>query len=461
MRYLIAILIYYCFSLSCFAQLTVDELVKELAPEIELSKAEMNILKQELKIQTLILESIKEMELDGVEFKNISKVQNSVEDLISTATRLKAFDLGYQLKEQTSHVVKETIQASKIEVKLSNLKKYVLNDLSIKKRAISSMTRRFGMEVGIFYLVAAQVDYTIPLILIGTGNVPLGAALFSTPFSSASTSLFASLKQSIKKIHLLRQLGYTKFKEHFQLTKKLKSYLNRNLFKTDYLHATTIRDTNYLLTLEDSNAFKRLLNRMGYMEDTLNFENLSKFLREEDVLVHKLNQIDGTGAPRLTKMLEIIKEIEETGNIDIMTKMQNKFGKSINLIKSVDMTTSHMRWFIKVANAKSFDDFFILLKKMPEDLPARAFGNAWRNYILPQATKSITDESAMGSYRAFRKLHDMYDKELKSLFIISKEEQFSGTIKNQFIDYLYTAMAPINSCAQVYKMKKGGVAPLL
>lgn len=454
------------FSFNAFTQTSlpdveVNNLVQEIDPSFQLSKAEANILKQELKIQTLIIETVKEMELDGVEFKNLAKTEASISDLIDNSIKMKALDLGFRYQERTSNLIKDCLQDSNIQSKLKKIKKFILNDTAIRKNAMMATARRFGIEIGVFYLVAAQIDYTMPIILMASGNVSLGAALYATPFSSTSTSLFSAIRKLVKQRHLIKQLGFSNFKERLNVLKSVRKFLGRNLFKSDYLQHITINQNLYSFTIEDTNKVKRLLAKLGYQDNALNWENLSKFLTEQGKLIERIDELNQTSTPRLAKVLAVLKEIEDTSDLDLLHKMQMRFSTKVNQISSSIHSAQHLSWFVKLSNSPSFDDFFKHLKNFPDDLPARVFGKVWRDFTLGNLARTITEGGTTSTYQAFRKLHDQYDKELKHLFITDAQTTMSKELKNKFIDYIYNATAPVNSCGQIFKMSRGASAPLL
>jgi hypothetical protein len=440
---------------NCYANDNAQEIINELFPDARLSNAELNLIGQELRVQSLVIESILELQESGVEFQNTAQLRSSISEIVKNAYSAKSIELGERITQNVQDLVKSTISPEKLGGQFEKVYQFVLKDLITKKTNITSLTRRFGTNVGMFYLVMMQIDYTIPLALIATGNLHIGIPLLMSPISSTSTALFATIKSSVKHYHMIRKLGFKNFIGHWELSRKIKKFLGRNMLKTGYVIDLNIRSSSYLMTVNDPGALRRMINplteALGFTPE-LNYKNLKTFLQEERLLLNRLLQIDSSQIADLAKMLLLIKEIEVENNPDVIVKLQSKFGKKVNLIKSQfpSLTPEQLHWFIKAGNAKNIEDVFDLLRQAPNDIPAKAFGNVWREYVLGSLSKSLESHSSLATHKAFRKLHIDYDSELRPLFIDSLDTQFSGEIRENFNNYIFNSLAPIGSCGQIY-----------
>lgn len=443
------------FSINLHANESAQDIIKELFPEARLSNAELNLIGQELRVQSLVIESILELQQRGVEFQDSLQLRSSISEIVKNAYHAKSIELGQRISNNVQDLINSTISPEKLGGQFEKVYTFVLNDLFTKKTNINSLTRRFGMSVGMFYLVMMQVDYTLPLILIGTGHYHLGAPLLMAPISSTTTAMFATIKNSVKHYHMIRKLGFRNFINHWQISKKVKTFLGRNFFKTGYVIDININASTYMLTINDPGTIRRfanpLLDALGFSRE-LNYKNLKAFLLEENILIERLRQIDSSGIADLAKMLLLIKEIENSQEVEVVLKLQSRFNKKINLVKArfPNLNPEHFNWFIKTGHAKNIDELFSMLRQMPNDIPAKAFGNVWREYILASLSKSLEGNSMSATYEAFRNLHEDFDKELRVLFVDSLDPDFPIELKRSFQNYIFNSLGPIGSCGQVF-----------
>ena len=105
--------------------------------------------------------------------------------------------------------------------------------------------------------------------------------------------------------------------------------------------------------------------------------------------MYKLEQ---TKIAQYAKLMELLKEIEYTGNTDLIVKLQLKFGKKVQLVSKnfPQLNQSHLEWFMRVGHSKSIDELFDYLKLMPRDIPPHTFGKVWRKIIVRISRRKTT-----------------------------------------------------------------------
>lgn len=460
-RLFLILLLPICTPLKTHASDDAQDLIKELFPKAKLSNAELNLIKEELKVRTLVIESVLELENRGVRFNNYEEITSSISKVVSQAAATRSMEFGVRIQNNVSEIIQSSLDPRKMGKQITKVTEFILNDLLTKKGNIISLTRRYGFQVGLVYLATMQIDYTLPLYLIASGtSVKLGAALFATPISSTTTASFAYIKSTVKYYHMIRKLGYKVTMAHLKGAKKIRSFLNRNMFSTDSIVDLFIRDKHYLVSTLDPGAmksiFRPLLNKLGFRQE-LTYQNLIDFLKQEKLLQHKVYVLEQTSMAQYAKLLEILKEIEFTGNSEIIAKLEIKFGKKIQTVSKSfpSLNQTHLEWFMRAGHATSIDELFDLLKVMPRDIAPHTFGKVWRNHTMGMLSQHLNLNISFSTNKAFQNLRVLYEKDLNPLLTNSTYKRFKGNTRRLFINYIYEALSPVGSCGQIFRKKKG------
>lgn len=454
MKYLFLILyLFFSFQIAQ-ANEQLDDLIDEIIPKSELSNQQLRALRQELKVQKIFLEGIKAIEIQGGEFVNINKASNTIQDLVIKSFGAKSESLPSAVTKQITETVKESFDQKSVKNVLQKSKDFAFNKLKGQRTMLSSIARRVGMDVGLVYFLTLQVDVTFPTIMIAMGRVEF-APLLITPVSSTVTGTYAAIKSAVKFRQLVKHMGGLKNTlNFFKLYREVKSFFNLKIFPQHDLLNINVKNTNYVFTVERKTLFNRILTNVG-LNNNLNYENLSRYLREEDFLVEFLEKLDQSDNPNEVKMIKVLNKIELTQNEDVISKLKQKYGKFINELDTIPDYRQARRWVSRISSTTSFDEFNRLILQIPDDIPPKIFDRLWRNHILPSASRNIGPYFDKKTFNAFRSMFTNWDKDLRRIMTESNETIMPQELKRKLTDYLFNALEGVNICSGLYQ-KKGG-----
>lgn len=438
------------FSWNVLAQNQVQEVLSEIIPHVDLPNAEFQVLQRDLKINSLIVESIKEIQLNGGDILATDATVSNLRRTVIMATDAKSVQIGQRLQTNVKEAIESAVKPQKLKGQIQKLIEFVTTDLQKKGVNVSNFTRRYGVQVGLYYLAAMQVDYTIPLILMATGNVKLGAALFSTPFSSSTTALFASIRSATRYRHMIKKLGFKASKHHYRIFRAVKKFFDRSYFGTDYLVDINVAGTRAVLTIEESNAVGKLMNKLGFKK-SINYTNLVEFLEENNLYRGFIRRsATKNNQAKLASVVKILRKIELSGDVELITKLKQQFGKKVSFLEGIPELSHQKNWFIKVANSQSVDDVFRYMAKMPSDIAPRTFSKVWKGYVLPSLSNSFGNHTSLSTYRAFRNLYQLYDSQILPELIGNNSYRFEPELKQKINNYLYEGFYPLDSCGYIF-----------
>lgn len=464
MKSFICSLLFFIFSLSAYTSTQYDDIISEIIPIRDLSNREYRLLKEELKVQSLIIESILEIQMNGGEIQNYEEAASTLQRAIDKASKAKRVYAADHLKGQVTNFIESTIDTTinptKLKKNTNRIFAIVQKEFQKKAVNISSITRRFGLQVGLFYLAAVQVDYTIPLILMAQGNVKLGATLMSLPISITSTAMFASLRNTVKYRHLIKKLGIKESFNQYKIFRKIRRELGRSFFGETELIKIKLQGKSYFFTVKDNGLISRLLVKMGYNKE-LNYQSLLAYFHEEDLFRGFTRRIAQSGEAEYKKLLKMILKIEKSGTPEMLVNLEKRFKHKVNILNGIHLKEQHLHWILRASHVKDFDEFFHVLKHVPRDMPPTVLDNAFKNYIFPRMTKNIDQYYSISHFKAFNNLNSLYNKEIRPAFAKRIDYHLNQNTYDFIIDQVYLALAPVNSCGQVYRFKKDVFEPAL
>lgn len=460
MKYLLTFLLILSTSI-VQAQDEYKSILAEMLPEIDLTNAEYKVLAKDLEINTLILESIKEVQLRGGEFAQHDSTATGLRRAAHLAINARSVQLGDRVKQNITEAIMMSVQPKKLAEHLSTFLTNLKKNFQNKGALLSHSARRFGLQVGLFYLLAMQVDYTIPLILISTGEVAIGSLLFALPFSSVSTTMFASVRSLARYRYMLKTLGFKDTFEHYKIFKEMKSFFNRSFFGKDYLVDVNIAGLRGVLTVEESTAVSRLFQKLGYKKN-LTYQTLVEFLSERGVYQKYVPQyIADSPQLKIASALKILSEIERAGDIDTMAAILLRFSNKASHMDLITNLAQQKVWFAKLASSQNMEDLFYHFRRMPQDMAPHTFAKVWRGFVLPNLSKSFGQYFSIRHYRTFRNLYNNFDKFLFSDLVTSSSTNLDRALENRIKDYLFESFSPLNSCEMVFRQRRGITPPFL
>ena len=439
-----------------------DKTIKEIVPLSDLPNAELQILRKDLKIQSLIFEALMEVHLEGGEITNMDLVSQNLQRSIILAENARAVQVGDRLKTDMIDLLKTTVNPNRLKDKIQKVLNFVKQDLKHKGTNIAAYTRRFGAQVGIFYLAMMQIDYTLPLILMANGHYEIGATLFALPISSTTTAGFAAIRSAVKYRHILKKLGLKESLQHYNIFKKVKNFIDKNFLITNYLVDINMPNHQILFNIQESNAVVKLFTKLGYKK-YITYDSLVNFLEEKRLYRGFTRRLKQTNKSELSKVLLILQKIERSEDLTLIFEIRKRFGKRVNLVKGIPNVGPLIKWAFNVAHAKDMHSLFSELRKNPVNLPPRLFDKVWRKYIIPHLTRSFGNYLSYGNYKSFRRLSEIYSKEIRPEILkrYSTDTHLSKTLIRRLQNYVYEAFVPAGSCEIPFRLKQFKEAPIL
>lgn len=484
MKTLMILLSILLFNATSFAQEHMDDLIAEIFPKIQLSNEELTLLKEEMKIHSMLLEGVKRVEIENGSFKNIAKATNTVYDLIIHSAGARSSLLPKEIKSEVTSYIQESTSKEQIKKLLIDLKNFAQTSIGpkdVKKAPLSvtlrkpkhlaskfirnqkvlgvSIARRFGIQAALVYLVTLQLDTTLPLILISMGHAHIGAPLLVAPISTAATGLFVAGTESIKMRKTIKFLGgKEKFFNNFKLLQKIKKGFGKTFFTNYNLIDVIVNDKTYVFTVEDQNLISRLKSKMGYNKN-LNYDSLLKFLKEQKVNEQFINLIEKSSKPRDVKMLVMLQRIKNSSSSELMAKLEGRFSKHISTLKGVPRYTYQRNWILQISQSKSIKEFLSYLNRIPDNIPPKTFDRIWKGYILKNAAKNIGPFMSKETYNFFRNLVSDYDKIIRPHLFHSEATTLNKELKKSLRDYVHNSMGPVQRCSMDFIPPKAILIP--
>ena len=459
-KYLLIFLITLLLSMSSYSQDAFDDIIQEIIPKTKLSNTQLTHLKKELRIQKMLIEGIKEIELSGGVFKDINRSTNTIHDLLHSTIGAKSKSIAQEVGEQTLDTVRKGISKQAIKDVLLKTRDFAYNFGNNKKVFMTSVARRFGFDVGLVYIASLQVDLTFPLIMMASGQPQYGL-LLATPVSSIATGSYAAVKSAIKFRQVVKAFGGVKKTiKHFDIFKKMKKFFNQKILLNYDLIDLNLFGKTVVFTVEKQNLLTKSLSKMGWNKN-LNYKNLLRVMEENKLMPKVLDVVKRSDRPSQVKLIRLLNKIESTRNPEVLSILKNNFGKYINEIEGLQDFTNHRRWVVELAQSDTFDKFIAKLAHMPDDFPPKAFDKIWRNYILVESSKNITPYMSRSNLKAFDNLFNKYTKEFRAEITDSIDYKFSRDLKQKFSDYIYNSLQGVGICNQLFRKKQPGIKPFL
>ena len=429
-----------------------DDIIEQIIPKTNLSNEQLLHLREELKVQKMFIEGVKEIEIRGGEFKNLEKSTNTIDDLLINSIGAKTTTLNSEVQD----VVKGAINRKGIQNTLIKAKDMAYGFANNKKIMMTSIARRFGFDVGLVYVLTLQVDVTFPMIMIASGQPQFGA-LLATPVSSMSTGTYAAVKSAVKFRQIVKMLGGTaKTIEHFKIFRHVKKFFGQHILLKHDLLDFKFAGKTFVMTVERQNLMSRVLGKMG-INKQLNYQSLMNLLEENKFMPEVLERLRRSDRPNEVKFLRLLNKIQSAGDEQVMEAIHKKFSKFVHEVSDIPDFSRQRDWAVKLAHSKDFDQFITRLAQMPDDIPPKVFDRMWRNYILQNASKTIGPYFDKATLKAFNRMYDSYDKVLRKDLMTSVDTQMGAHMKSKFVDYIYDSLQGIGVCGHLFKPRRGGV----
>lgn len=442
-----------------YGQEQFDDIIEQIIPKTNLNNHQLLHLREELKVQKMFIEGVKDIEINGGKFVNIEKSTSTIEDLLRNSLGAKSTSVNSKVADQLEDVVNTAINKNGIKNTLNKARDMAYKFSKDKKVMLTSVARRFGFDVGIVYALTFQIDYTFPSIMIAAGQ-PQFAPLLVTPVSSVTTGSYAAIKSAVKFRQVVKMLGGTKKTiDYFKIFRSVKKYFGQHILINHDLLDFKFAGKSFVMTVERQNAMSKYLGKMG-INKQLNYQSLMNLLENKKFMPEVLERLRRSNRPDQVKFLRLINKVQVSGDETIMSAIHQKFSKFVNEMEHIPDFSKQRNWAVKLAHSKNFEQFISHLSQMPDDIPPKVFDRMWRNYILQTSSKTIGPYFDKKTLVAFNKMYDNYDKVLRKDFMTSVDTKIGSETKKKIVNYLFDSLSGVGICGHIFKKKSGERPPL-
>lgn len=422
------------------------EILKEFFQGQSLTNQQTILLERELRIQSILIEGIQEINIINGNYQNITDATNRFNKLFLEAVELRTDHIPANLQISVLDQIKKNSNESIVKKTLKKIKDFANNIILKNYSSLASTARRYGIQVGLLYALTAQIDYTLPLILSSMGHTELGLLLFATPISSTTTASYILAKNAAKYHQLVKKLGgiNTVF-EHLKIYKEVKQFFGAEIFGNYDLIDVNIQNSTYVLTIKKSGLVDSIKAKLG-LSYQLNYNGIADVLKEKNFLVKFMEKLDASQINEQTKLYILLAKIEQLDDPIIFNSLKSKFSSFINEMDYLPEFSKSRKWIIRASSVKSFEELYLLMSRIPNDIPPKTLHRIWKEHILYNSAQSIENYSSKKSYEAFRNLYENYENELRPLLMNSDSYKIQEDLRKKFQKYIYKSLAPVNRC---------------
>lgn len=444
-------ILFLLFSIPVFAQVdnTTDEvieLLEEVAPDHKLNKAQLRRLQSELKIQKIIIKGVSNIYHNGVDFVDIDKATNTVDeilkDVIYEKTKYLA-DGNVDLADGSARrlmasEVSTYVSKGKIKTALKSVGSK-LTDLGVLAK---SSLRSHGVMAGVAYIIGSAINWGVPAILIAKQQYVLANIVIAAPVASMTTSGYLFIEKLVKRKRLVRALGGAEIVRNYQaMQKKVKKALGFSK-SHELFDLTTIEGKTFTVSVENQGIISKIKQKFGFNKE-LNFKNLDELFQEKGVTSAGLDAIRESKLPGHIKTIKMIHYLNENGSKQEMQIVMNKFSQFINEVDYLPRYSQARTWALLASTSKSFEELYGYMRRIPVELPPLVVKDLWFDFILPEASKNI-DFSFLTNYNAFRGLFN--DNQIKGELFDTRAINMTEELQESFNKYLHRNIPSSQIC---------------
>lgn len=415
-----------------------------------LTQVQKEFIKQELLIQSIFIEGIKELEIDSGELPSEGQTTNRIKTLLERAMLVKTQSLPEDIRTKAKEIVNNGFNEPTTSNILGKLKTFINKQKSAHSKKLSSVIRRFGYDVGLVYLLTLQVDLTFPSIMIAMGHLEF-APLLAMPVSSVGTGAYIAFKSFTKTNQITKSLGgKLSAKQRRKTLESVKSFFKDKVGPKYDLISINIHGEGHALSIQRGTLLAKLKQKLGWSRD-LNYENLVKTLYEEGLVSGPLDEIIHSSDLKELKLIKILNHIEFTQDEKLISVLKSQYADFIHTIGNTPELAQARDWVIKISRSNSFEEFGALMTKMPDELPPRVLDRLWREVIIPSTASSIGPFISANGFKAFKNLRELWDKNVRKHLVMDQSPSMHQSIKSLIGDMLLQSMSPVNGCSILFE----------
>ena len=428
------------------SQLNFDEDIQEYFNKKTLTLQQRQKLQEQLYIQTKLIEGIQEINIVNGNYQNLNEATDRFHRLLIEAIELHSAQLPEEIQQNVIKYANQNTNRIFIKEMLISIKDFAGSVLYKKYHSLAGFARRYGMKTGIFYALIAQIDYTLPLILIQMGHPELGLPLLATPISSTMTASYIMGQNALKYNQLVKKLGGLKVGlEHLSIYKQVKAFFGTSIFGHYDLIDLNIQGTTHVLTVEKPGFMNKFLKALGW-DQSIDYDGVVEIMQKKNYLPDFISQLEASNLNNHTKLYTLLAKIEQIDDPLILESLYEKYSLHINKMDNLPELSKQRQWIAKTANIKSFKALYAQMARIPAEIPPKTLDQLWRNLILVNASKNIDNYGSKTYYLAFRKLFENYDNNLRVLLMSNESYDIDKNLRDKFREYIFDALEPIYRC---------------
>lgn len=436
-----------------------DQTLDDALQSSVLEKSQIELIKQELRIQSIFIEGVKEIEIETGKPTLESDSSNKLKALLERAMVVKTETLPKEMQTQAKEVVSQGFKKDAATSIVTKLKNFLNDQTASHTQKLSSVVRRFGYDVGLVYFLTLQVDLTFPSIMIALGHLEF-APLLAMPVSSVGTGAYTALKSYAKTRQLTKNLGgKLKVRERQQVYARLKSFFNNKVGSKYDLIEINLDGNNHTLSVQRQTLMTKLKQKLGWNKE-LNYQNLVKTLQTEGLVTPELDNIISSNSPKEIKLLKVLNSIEQSQDETTIQIIKSRYAEFIHELPRTPGFSDAKDWVTKVSRSKSFEEFGSLMTRMPDDIPPRSLDRLWREVIVPSAATSIGPFIDNNGFTAFKNFRVLWDKKVRRPLVEGQALSLDHHLKSLIGEMLLESMAPVNGCTILFEPRSNYI-PLL
>jgi hypothetical protein len=161
---------------------------------------------------------------------------------------------------------------------------------------------------------------------------------------------------------------------------------------SDYLIPIKSNSDNIVLNLkiETRPLWKKLLSKIGVLDEGIEVEKLESFLREENLNSPYINYLLSSDTIEdNSKKILLINHVFSLNNLELENKFISKFHSHFVLLHSAKNYDLHFKWTNDMLKKKTIEDVIKGIDKTPKTMTAKELALIWDEILIPEYLKHL------------------------------------------------------------------------
>ena len=431
------------------------DLLAEVPYEQTLTDIQLKNIENELILQSMIIESVEKIRIDGGTFVNINQATSATRDII-LQTSLTHYVFREEIqKTRFTEAVKNIFTPPMIKNNLLALTELSKRFVSWQANTLVSTARTQGLIYSLVKFISIQLDTTVPLLVLGSGNLALGIGMLSAPISPMTIAPFKIIKDTVKNLALAKRLGLAEARNQYQLNKYVEDIYNKGLMQQLRLVNAHFDEKQYIVSYQKDNWLRSKIKGSRYSSE-LTLNNMFNFIEDYPQYEEFSNALKRSRASEEIKLLTILTSLENHAETEITHAFLERFERHIHQTENIDIPRRHRSWIKRVAHAKNFEEFYHYIRRIPEDFHPRILEKVWRDYIFPNLSENLSNKSSIKVFKVFRQMNADFEAKIRPA-LIPERNYFTGEQRTLFITTIFESMEAIGPCEFIYRHGKSSL----